>query len=777
MVASSPHLLLLLLGASPTAFAQDGPGGRTGPPPFWTGEEVEEEDDGDPDGGDPDDGVPDIEEEAEDGTPGLVVTVVGTTPREVAAVPGSASVLTEEDLDAMVPLSTNEALQMVPGVTVLSEDGMGLRQNIGIRGLNPDRSQKVLVLEDGVPVALAPYGEPGLYYTPMVERMRRIEVVKGSGSVLFGPQTVGGVINYITHASPRELLVEADARAGTWGYWQGRGVVGDTVGAVGYRLELTHQRFGGERDLNLVRTDANARLDLDLGNEQSLMVKLQVYDESSQSTYLGLTTPQFETDPTLSMTPHDRFTLSRVGGAVRHALPIGGHAALVSTAYAHQVVRDWRRQDFDREDLGYDYERIIDGSGQDVTACQDDASCPTDGSSVFFRDSTRIRSRTFRVGGLEERLSVDGTTGPLRHAVQVGLRGHVEVIEERITESEAVEAEVGTPSSAEDRLGRAISVWAMDRVGLADDRVQVSPGLRVEALWLRNERLLDSVTDDAGVTEVVEYDQPLVAEEALVVPLPGLGVSVGVAGPLIAFAGVHRGFSPPRTKDTLTTDGSPVDLEAELAWNYEVGLRLADLSWLQAETAAFLMDFDNQVVPPTESAGAAGYDELNSGESVHSGIEASAWLDPADAAGWGIGLPVALSYTFLHTEFGEGWGAALEGQPLPYAPAHHGSATVGIELPIGASAVGGQLKGTHTGKQYTDRVATEESSIDGLLGAIPAHTVLDARVSFSHEPSGVGAFLACKNLLDEVYISSRSPRGIQPGARRHIFGGLTWRMP
>ena len=37
---------------------------------------------------------------------------------------------------------------------------VGMRLNIGIRGLNPDRSRKVLMLEDGIPIALAPYGEP-----------------------------------------------------------------------------------------------------------------------------------------------------------------------------------------------------------------------------------------------------------------------------------------------------------------------------------------------------------------------------------------------------------------------------------------------------------------------------------------------------------------------------------------------------------------------------------------------------------------------------------------
>jgi Fe(3+) dicitrate transport protein len=53
---------------------------------------------------------------------------------------------------------------------VVEEEGAGLRANIGIRGLDPHRSRNVLILEDGIPVALNPYGEPDSYYTPQIDR-------------------------------------------------------------------------------------------------------------------------------------------------------------------------------------------------------------------------------------------------------------------------------------------------------------------------------------------------------------------------------------------------------------------------------------------------------------------------------------------------------------------------------------------------------------------------------------------------------------------------------
>jgi TonB family protein len=125
-------------------------------------------------------------------------------PRARAQVPPAApSVLGREDLATRAAERRRRAAHRARRLNVASEDGMGLRLNIGVRGLDPNRSRKVLVLEDGMPVSLNPYGSPELYYTPPIERMDRVEVVRGSGQILWGPQTIGGVINYITRDPPR----------------------------------------------------------------------------------------------------------------------------------------------------------------------------------------------------------------------------------------------------------------------------------------------------------------------------------------------------------------------------------------------------------------------------------------------------------------------------------------------------------------------------------------------------------------------------------------------
>ncbi len=129
-------------------------------------------------------------------------TSIAATPEVIARTPGSVDVVDAAMLRDSRVFGFEEALRKVSGVYARPEEGFSLRPNISIRGLNPTRSARVLLLEDGVPLAYAPYGDNASYYHPPVDRFETIEVVKGSGQIAYGPMTVGGVVNYVTPAVP-----------------------------------------------------------------------------------------------------------------------------------------------------------------------------------------------------------------------------------------------------------------------------------------------------------------------------------------------------------------------------------------------------------------------------------------------------------------------------------------------------------------------------------------------------------------------------------------------
>ncbi len=164
------------------------------------------------------------------------VNIIGG-PDELPNRAGAGQVIDTRDLDISRPLTVNEALRRVAGVVVRDEEGLGLRPNIAIRGLNPTRSTKTTLLEDGIPLAYGPYGDNASYYHPPIERFRSIEVLKGASALLFGPQTTGGVINYITPTPRREFGGFVQAALGSRDF----GSVHMSLGGGGLQLDLLHK--------------------------------------------------------------------------------------------------------------------------------------------------------------------------------------------------------------------------------------------------------------------------------------------------------------------------------------------------------------------------------------------------------------------------------------------------------------------------------------------------------------------------------------------------------
>ncbi|MGD0437075.1 MAG: TonB-dependent receptor [Bryobacteraceae bacterium] len=127
----------------------------------------------------------------------LEVTSVGRKAQELSKAPAAIFVLTAEDIRRSGATSIPEALQWVPGLTVLSVDG--IRWTISARGSASLYADKMLVMIDGRSLYTPLFGGVlwDLVDVPL-ENIERIEVVRGPGAVMWGPNAVNGVINIIT---------------------------------------------------------------------------------------------------------------------------------------------------------------------------------------------------------------------------------------------------------------------------------------------------------------------------------------------------------------------------------------------------------------------------------------------------------------------------------------------------------------------------------------------------------------------------------------------------
>jgi Fe(3+) dicitrate transport protein len=686
----------------------------------------------------------------EPGTFAEQVTVVAThlagSPEALGRIPGSVQVLDKHELDTSRVFNFSEALRKLPGLVVRDEEGFGLRPNVGVRGLNPTRSSKVLLLEDGVPVTYAPYGDNASYYHPPVERFETIEVMKGSAQVAYGPVTVGGVINYITPAPPLEpsgsLLLAGGSRA----YGNGRVTVGDTIGRTGLLVDYMKKQGDGAR--------ANTHSDLDdlslksttsLGGRHTVTLKANYYGEDSRVTYSGLRLDEYRADPRQNPFHNDFFYGDRYGASARHAWAIGHGMLLTTQAYGSHFRRHWWRQS--------------SNSGQRPNDNADPACAGMANLDTTCGNEGRLRS--YAHWGVEPRLRVGRRVFGHGLETDLGVRAHFEDQERRQVNGDTPLARSGRLVEDNERQNQAWSGFVQTRLLLG--RWTVTPGVRLEQIRFERTNRLAAGGAVSGRTDLTQW-------------VPGLGVAFAPLPDTTVFAGVHRGFAPPRTEDVVSNAGGTVDLDPELSWNYEAGLRSLPRPGVRLEATGFRMDYENQIVPAS-LAGGLGATLTNGGRTLHAGVEISARLDGGTLTGSRHNPYLGLAWAWLPVARFEGRrlssvpgfaAVSVSGNRLPYAPEGTLNATLGYAHPSGFEAL---VEAVRVGGQFGDDLNSVDSSADGQRGLLPAYTVWNAAVNYRLPGRHATLFVALKNLTDRTFLVDRA-RGMVPGSPRLVHLGL-----
>ncbi len=690
------------------------------------------------------------------------VRVLGAASDALARLPGSAATVSRRTIEAIQPMSANDVLRTVAGVHIQDEEGAGLRSNIGIRGLDPDRSRTVLVLEDGIPVSLAPYGEPEMYYSPPIDRMSRVEVIKGSGSILFGPQTIGGVVNYVTADPAAGFSGRVDLRGGAGGQEFGRVQLGGTRGNARGIVTGFRRAADDLSGLNYDVTDATVKVGFRTGLGD-LSAKLNVYDESSNATYVGLTDSLFRAAPLTHPMPTDRLAVSRQALTLAHEVALAG-GTLRTSAYGYRTTRDWMRRDY---------------------------TYGASGGTIVLGGASGGRDRAFRVAGIEPRYQRLWSAGRVASALDAGARFHHEWARDQFVSATAD----GSPTGIRDdevRTGNALSAWVQNRFALSGT-FDFTPGLRVERFDYERHITRGRVrrTDGGTTTRSVEA-LDIRSGDAVSELIPGIGATWRPRELVTLFAGAHRGFSPPRTKDALiysdptlapdqqVPDPVSLQLDPERSWNFEVGTRLAPRPWLSFEATGFLMDFTNQITEPSLSAGSTAAAALaNQGATRHRGVELGGSLDLGKLAGHATSVILEGHYTFSDARFSRDRLIAdgsdtvnVNGNVLPYAPRNRAHAALVIDHPAGIRT---RFDASFVGRQFSDNFETVAGSANGRIGEIPAFRVYDVTLQYDI-PGFRGAILSggVKNLTDARYIASRRPEGIKVGLPRLVTLGLSY---
>lgn len=685
------------------------------------------------------------------------MTVTGILPDRLDAVPGSFSIIDEDYLEERRPISNIERMRTVPGLHVVPDGSMGFDTNIGIRGQNPRRSAKAMIMEDGIHLQLAPYADPVVHYTPPSSALSRIEIVKGAGQILYGPQTLGGAVNFVTKPVSRSGEVEGSLTSafGNQNYRLLDGTVGYGNDLGGFSFGFTQNKGDGVYDNSEFDVkDYRFKGELDITERQTLGLKLVHTRDRRNSTEAYLTPFEYDRDPySHPSIQNDDWEQDRDVVQLQHTFRVNDNFKLTSQAYYTDTFRNGLRSTEENEG-------DLDTNGNIVSLFRNCPGQGGEGVSATDVDASlcggRHAPRQYYTRGIETRGDLSYGLFGLEHETIFGVRYHEEnvhrqeVLAQSVAERENYKlALANNPDDVEEAKIKthALSYYLQNTTYLGN--WSFTPGFRVEDVRTSEAFFEGGVQDNRESLSYTEI-------------LPSFGVAWNGIDNTTLFTGIHKGIAPARADREFSDDGGRADPEESIL--YEVGVRSRYFTGINVEAALFHNDIQNTLVDFGDT-----FD--NSGDSEQTGIELAGRVDFGSIFSWTNNVYLSGAYTNLWAaEYKDGPDASINGNRMQYAPEHLLNMDLGYEHQSGVNA---RIGVQYVSKQFVDDGNTRIEDVSGLQGTIPSTTIWNAGVNYAVPNSGVTLFAAVENLFDKEYLASRN-EGKLVGRERLFFGGITY---
>jgi len=723
-------------------------------------------------------------------------TVLGSK-EAIFEIPGSSYLLTTDEIQTQNYTNINRVLGRVPGVYVREEDGSGNFPNISIRGGDGTRSSKVTIMEDGVLTVPAPYSAPSAYYSPKIGRMAGLEILKGSSQIEYGPNTTGGVLNYVSTPVPVAQTFYTRNSYGSDNTIVSHSYFGDTVegdnGSFGYLLELFHNESDGFRHIEpgtgyegsdetgYSVTEPMVKLfwEPNSDNRQRLEFKFGLTDFEADESYTGLSETDVVSNPDAryAATRFDNIDTEHKRSYLKYFIEPGDGLSFEFMAYFNQFERDWFKLDDVDETTAGDFSSVKEA----LTEPEGLALLRGVGPG---RLTVRHNAREYEVYGLQATGRYDFNAGEANHFIDFGIRFHSDYVERDQFDELFTQDDTGAIAGESFRLNNvrrqetdAISLWVKDEIQFGN--LSIIPGIRYESIdaafddYSEDKSVVTSLADLAVNRAAVSISES--NSDTYEEIVPGVAFTYNFDESNTFFGGIHKGISLPGPRAATRVNISnrtevEESLGLELGWRNRSGPVSSEFVWFQT-------DFDS-VIGTEAGFGNESSSSSNAGEVSSWGLETFIAYDALhqdDQAS----LPLYFSGTWTNAEFDEGvisggedgiFDGGAPGNDLPYVP----------ELQLAAGiAYKTDLWSVSADATYTD--SSFASGDNGLLDPVAEHNARLGTIDslFTVDLSAkyfVGEnwsiIAGVSNLFDERAIVSRVPRGPRANKGRSAFIGF-----
>jgi Fe(3+) dicitrate transport protein len=652
----------------------------------------------------------------------------------------------------VVTNTMRQVVAKVPGIHIWESDPSGIQIGIAARGLSPNRSWEFNVRQNGYDIAADPFGYPEAYYNPQLQAVQRIEIVRGAGSLQYGPQ-FGGLVNYILRNGSdidKKFEFETQQTVGSYGLFNSYNAIGGKTEKVHYYSFFDHRNGNGFRDNSRYYTNAGFVTATFKMNEKFSLTTEVMHSHIRSQQPGGLTDAQMNDDIKESFRSRNWFD-------IKWTTP-----AIIADYQFNENTR-WNTKLFatigDRGSVGF---------LQSITL--PDSINPATGEY----NNRDVLLDTYRNYGLESRMITNYNLGSATHTFTGGIRLYTGTTHRR--SSNKGTTGTGYDMAIEGNYLRDIDFDSknvaayVENVFRITDKMLLIPGLRYE--WLEG-----SATGlNNTVNGVPQYLQNVTRSRGFF--LAGIGAEYHVAKKTEIYANYSQAYRPIQFANLQappTTDVIDNNLKDSKGYNMDLGYRGKLFNYLQFDVSVYRLKYNNRVgtvsITTNDSVPSSYRYVTNVGGSVSKGVEAYVEFNPIKARNIQSTADLIIfgSYSYTDARYSNDHkDGGVKGKKVENAPANifRGGISGGYKTAM----LTAQL--SYVDRTFSDANNTVEPTANGNTGLIPSYTIVDLTGSYKITKA-INFKVGVNNLTDKKYFTRRAGGypgpGVLPADGRTFF--------
>lgn len=663
--------------------------------------------------------------------------VVGTS---IYAGKKNALIVLDNVQGNVVTNTMRQVMAKVPGIHIWESDPSGIQIGIAARGLSPNRSWEFNIRQNGYDIAADPFGYPEAYYNPQLQAVQRIEVVRGQGSLQYGPQ-FGGLVNYILRNGSeinKPFEFETQQTIGSNGLFNSYNAIGGKSGKVHYYSFFDHRNGNGWRDNSRYFTNAGyGTVTYFFSPRFSLTAEVMHSHIRSQQPG-GLTDSMLYADAQQSFRSRNWFDIKWTTPAVILNYKFNEKSRLNTKIFSTIG---------NRNSVGFLQSILVKDSINPATGQYNNRVVNLD---------------EYRNYGMETRYITDYKLGKMENTISAGVRLYTGTTYRRAdgkgTTGTGYDVDVIGNYPRDIRFRSNNAAVFVENIFRFSEKILVVPGIRYE--WLEGSASGRNGYTSGGAEILL---QNITRGRSFV--LAGIGAEYHVTKHTEFYGNISQAYRPIQFANLQappTTDVVDPDLKDAKGYNIDFGYRGKLKDWLQFDVSGYYLNYENRVGTVTVNTTPSYRLITNVGSSVSKGFEGYAEFNPIRAFTKNKKADLILfgSYAYTDAKYGNDHkDATTKGKRVENAPKNifRGGMSVGYARLL----LTGQW--SRVGDTFSDANNTVMPTANAQNGLIPAYSVIDLSATFKFSKQ-LNLKAGINNLADERYFTRRAGGYPGPGA-------------